>query len=227
MRIGIMFSGGKDSVNTLWYYCEQAWDVACLLSLLPKNPDSFMFQSPNERLLHAQADALGVPLLTQATPGKEEAELGDLRTLLTRAKEEQLITGVAVGALASDYQHERVTRICEELDLKTFAPLWHKDQEQLLREMIDAGFDIRMTRIAADGLDAHWLGKRLTARDVDTLVALNKKIGLHVGGEGGEYETIVLDGPLFSHPVKIKYDIDEEGAHRAELVIVEVGDYED
>ncbi len=227
MRIGILFSGGKDSINTLWYYREQAWDIGCLLSLIPANPDSFMFQQPHERLVRAQADALDLPILIEHTPGNEGTELDDLRRLLTRAKKEHDITGVAVGALASEYQHERVTRICAELDLKTFAPLWHKNQQQLLREMIDAGFDIRMTRIAADGLESGWLGKRLTADHIDRLVALNKKIGLHVGGEGGEYETIVLGGPLFTHPVKIKYDINEESTHRAELIIVEVGEYED
>ncbi len=222
MRIGILFSGGKDSVNTLWYYAEQGWDVACLLSLIPENPDSFMFQQPHEALLRAQASAMGLPILIERTQGQEELELEDLRELLAHAKQEHGIAGVAVGALASDYQHERVTRMCQELALKTYAPLWHKDQATLLRELLSAGFDIRMTRIAADGLDRTWLGRRLEETDVDRLVALKRSIGLHPGGEGGEYETIVLDGPVFQHAVTIMSEPRMEGPHRGELMITAV-----
>ena len=224
MPIAILFSGGKDSTDTLWYYAEQGWDIACLLSLIPENPDSFLFQQPHEALLRAQAAALGLPILVERTPGEQEAELEDLRRLLGRAKGEHGIAGVAVGALASDYQHERVTRVCHDLGLKTFSPLWHKDQERLLRELLDAGFDIRITRVAADGLDRTWLGRRLTGHDVDRLVALNKSIGLHIGGEGGEYETVVLDGPLFRRPVGMCGEPRMEGEHRGEFVITSLPD---
>jgi len=222
MRLGILFSGGKDSVNTLWYYTEQGWDIACLLSLIPENPDSFMFQQPHEALLRAQATAIGLPILIGRTQGQEELELEDLRALLALAKQEHGITGVAVGALASDYQHERVTRVCHDLSLKTYAPLWHKDQAELLRELLSAGFDIRMTRIAADGLDRTWLGRRIEETDVDRLIALNKSIGLHPGGEGGEYETIVLNGPAFKRAVTIVSEPRMEGPHRGELMITAV-----
>jgi ABC transporter with metal-binding/Fe-S-binding domain ATP-binding protein len=219
MRIGSLFSSGKDSTNTLWYYLEQAWDVACLLSLLPENPDSFMFQQPSRELLERQAKSLGVPILFQTTKGEKEEELADLKGLLLAAKERFRITGVAVGALASDYQHERVSRICHELSLKTYAPLWHKDQERLLREMVCAGFDIRMTRVAADGLGEEWLGRRLTLEDVEKLVALNRKYGVAIGGEGGEFETIVLDGPIFKEPIKIAFEKAMESDWRGELRI--------
>jgi diphthine-ammonia ligase len=219
MRIGVLFSSGKDSTATLWYYEEQGWDVACLLSLLPENPDSYMFQNPSSELLKKQATSLQIPLLTQYTKGEPEAELADLKELLARAKQEYEITGVAVGALASDYQQERVNRICHDLSLKTYAPLWHKNQEQLMRQLIDAGFDIRMTRIAADGLTKEWLGIKLTQDDVDKLVALNKKFGLSIAGEGGEFETIVLDGPIFAQPIAIQFDLEMESAHRGELVL--------
>jgi diphthine-ammonia ligase len=217
MRLGILFSSGKDSTFTLWYYSQQAWDVACLLSMLPASEDSYMFQNPSVELLRKQADSLQISLLLQDTIGEKEKELDDLKKLLQRAKDEFGIDGVAVGALASDYQQERVNRICHELQLKTFAPLWHKDQEKLLRELIEAGFDIRMTRIAAEGLTKEWLGKRLTAEDVDKLVTLHKKIGLSVGGEGGEFETIVLDGPIFAEPIAIEFEKKMESEHRGEL----------
>jgi asparagine synthase (glutamine-hydrolysing) len=187
--------------------------------MIPENPDSYMFQNPSIELLKKQANSLQIPSLTKTTTGEKEKELDDLKELLRKAKEEYDITGVAVGAVASDYQHERVNRVCEGLGLKTYAPLWHKDQEMLLREMISAGFDIRMTRIASDGLTKEWLGKRLTHEDVDRLVALNKKLGINIAGEGGEFETIVLDGPIFAQPIDIDYDIIMESENRGELMI--------
>jgi diphthine-ammonia ligase len=219
MPLAILFSSGKDSTFTLWYYLEQGWDVACLLSMVPESEDSYMFQNPSVDLLKKQATSLQIPLLLQSTPGEKEQELAELKILLQRAKEEYAIDGVAVGALASDYQQERVNRVCHELGLRTFAPLWHKDQEKLLRELIAAGFDIRMTRIAADGLTKEWLGKRLDEKDVDKLVRFNKSLGINVGGEGGEFETIVLDGPIFAEPIPIAFDVKMESTHRGELLL--------
>ncbi len=123
MRIGILFSGGKDSTFTLSYYLEQAWDVACLISLIPKNTESWMFQTPDVAITKLQAKALGFPLITQETNGEKEKELLDLKKALEKAKKAYKLDGVAVGALASDYQHERVNRICHELYLLCFLPL--------------------------------------------------------------------------------------------------------
>jgi asparagine synthase (glutamine-hydrolysing) len=222
MRIGVLFSSGKDSTFSLWYYLEQGWDVACLLSLLPENPDSYMFQQPSEALLRLQAESLQIPLLVGKTPGREEEELAELKDLLARAKEEYGLEGIAAGALASDYQQERINRICHTLGLKTYAPLWHKNQERLLRDLITAGFDLRMTRIAADGLTKEWLGKRLVLADVDRLVRLGKLLGLAVGGEGGEFESIVLDGPIFAFPIAIEAETVMESEHRGELRLLKV-----
>lgn len=222
MRLAILFSSGKDSTFTLWYYQQQGWDVACLLSMIPQSLDSYMFQNPSIELLKKQASSLQIPLLLQQTHGEKEIELEDLKILLTKAKEECDIEGVAAGALASDYQQERINRVCYELGLKTYAPLWHKNQEQLLREMIEAGFDIRMTRIAADGLTKEWLGKRLTLADVDKLVRLHKQLGINVAGEGGEFETTVLDGPIFAEPISLHFEVKMETEHRGELINIQV-----
>ncbi|MBR9701268.1 diphthine--ammonia ligase [Candidatus Woesearchaeota archaeon] len=222
MRIGILFSSGKDSTATLWYYLEQGWDVCCLLSLLPKNPDSWMFQNPSKELLEKQAESLGFPLLVQRTEGEKEKELVDLKELLKEAKIRYDIDAIGVGALASDYQHERVNRMAHELGLKTFAPLWHKNQVKLLRQMIEADFDIRMTRVAADGLTEGWLGKKLQSIDLKALEKLHEHTGFHVAGEGGEYETIVLDGPIFKNAIKIEFETEMESAHRGELKIKEI-----
>ncbi|MEE8401161.1 MAG: diphthine--ammonia ligase, partial [Candidatus Hydrothermarchaeaceae archaeon] len=94
--------------------------------------------------------------------------------------------------------------------LKIFSPLWHIDQEEEMREVV-RDFEIVFSSVAAYGLDSSWLGRRITLTDVDRLVQLDKKIGINIAGEGGEFESLVLDGPLFEKRIKIvDFEIIEE-----------------
>ena len=87
--------------------------------------------------------------------------------------------------------------------MKIFSPLWHKNQETELRELIHYGYKIILSSIAAEGLDKSWLGRELTLNDVDKLVALHKKNGINIAFEGGEAESLVLDAPLFRKEIRI------------------------
>ena len=219
--IGILFSGGKDSVFSLYYCLEQGWDVKCLISLKSSNKDSWMFHTPAIEMTKLQSKALGIPLILQETRGEKEEELDDLQKALARAKKKFKITGVAMGALLSDYQHERVNRICHLLGLKCFAPLWHKSQEMLLQEVIDLGFDIRIVAIASQGLNENFLGEKIDPKMREEFIALNKKYGFHVGGEGGEYESLVVDAPIFKKRIgllKTKKIISGEHTGRLEII---------
>jgi diphthine-ammonia ligase len=205
MKLGTLFSGGKDSTFATYLATVFGWEVACLITLKSENKDSFMFHTPNIDVTAIQAKAMELPLIEQKTSGEKEDELGDLFVAITKAKEEYGINGIIVGALASDYQHERVNRVCQELKLKTFAPLWHKDQAMLLKEMIDLGLDIRISSIAADGLGKKWLGRKIDMEAYKELLQLHHRIGLHPAGEGGEYESIVLYCPfLFKKKLEVK-----------------------
>src|SRR3989344_1174397 len=201
--LGMLFSGGKDSVFSLYYFLEQGWSVSCLIALKSKNNDSWMFHTPAINLVELQSKSLGIPLVLQETEGEKEKELDDLKVALARAKKEFGITGVAVGALLSDYQQERVNRICESLSLKCFAPLWHKDQTKLLKEIISLDFDVVLVGIASQGLGEDFLGKKIDEKMLESFVKLNEKYGFHVAGEGGEFESIVLDCPVFKKKIKL------------------------
>ncbi len=203
MKLGVLFSGGKDSNFVIQYYLQQGWEIKCLISLIPKSESSWMFQSVNPKIIKLQAKAIGLPLIEQKTLGKKELELKDLKKAILKAKNKFKIQGIVVGALASDYQHERVNRICEELGLKTFSPLWHKNQVQLLKQLIQEEFEIILVQIAAQGLNENWLGKRIDEKAVTELEQLSKKFGLQIGGEGGEFETFVLFAPFYKKRIKI------------------------
>jgi predicted ATP pyrophosphatase (TIGR00289 family) len=131
------------------------------------------------------------------TKGEKEGELADLTVGLEKLKKSVGIDTVVSGAVASEYQKTRIDNVCEKLGLKSIAPLWHKNQEQLVREEIESGFEIIVTACNALGLDERWLGRKLDASDLPELVRLGKQYGLSVAFEGGEAETFVLAAPMF------------------------------
>ena len=119
--------------------------------------------------------------------------------------------GVSVGAIESQYQASRVQKICDSLGLKMYAPLWHRDPEELLNEMAKV-LDIRIVKVAADGLDQSWLGRPINVNSIENLKALNRRYMVHMAGEGGEYETVVLDAPFFKKRIEIvKSEVEWEG----------------
>ena len=199
----VPISGGKDSTFAMHIMEKQNYEISCLISLRSANPDSYMFHTPNIDMTRMQAEAIGLPLIEQETKGEKENELADLKAALILAKKEHRIDGVVTGALYSNYQRERIESIADSLGLKIFSPLWHMDQEMEMRNIIDAGFKIILSSVAAEGLNKTWLGRELGHKDVDKLVALNKKIGLNIAGEGGEFESLVVDGPMFKKKIQI------------------------
>ncbi|MEM3164381.1 MAG: TIGR00289 family protein, partial [Halobacteria archaeon] len=202
MRLAALVSGGKDSSWCLWKASQQGHTVACLVSLRPENPDSYMFQSQNVHLTDLFAEACGLPLIVERTPGEKERELEDLRRALARAKERGC-EGVVAGAVASRYQKERVETLCRGLGLALVAPLWGADPLPMLREVARDPWHVLFVHVAALGLGPEWLGRRLDDAAVGELLRLRSRHGLHVSGEGGEYETLVLDAPFFRKRIEI------------------------
>jgi len=162
-----------------------------------------MFHTPNIHLVELQSESLNIPLVKMETEGIKENELEDLEKVIKEAKEKFNLDAIVTGALFSTYQRNRIETIADKLRLKVFAPLWHKDQEEEMRELMREEWEIVLSSIAADGLNEKWLGRVLTLEDVDKLVELNKKLGLNVAGEGGEYESLVLNCPMFEKKINI------------------------
>ena len=184
MRLGVLFSGGKDSTLALQYAVEKE-EVVCLITIASKNMESFMYHTPNIDVTSLQAEALGLPQITKTTEGEKEKELLDLKNAISQAKKEYAIEGVVTGAIESVYQAERVQRICYELGLWCFNPLWKHDQKTLLEELLKKQFKVIISGIFAYPLDEKWLGKQIDAKLIDRLVGLQQKYGISPSGEGG------------------------------------------
>jgi predicted ATP pyrophosphatase (TIGR00289 family) len=205
MQVAALFSGGKDSLFAVYITQQFGWEVSPLVTLLPENSDSWMFHSINIHLSELLAETLGIPLVKQSTKGEKETELDDLKHLLQGLE----IDGVISGAIASEYQRTRIEKICDELGIKSFTPLWHKNQEILLRDQVKARFQIIVVGVFASGFDETWLGRPIDEDAIDALVHLNHKYGINIAGEGGEFETLVLDGPLFHKKLVIDESVKE------------------
>ena len=204
MKVVALYSGGKDSSLALLYAVNQSWDVASLITVIPEREDSWLFHVPNVEWVAIQAEAMGIPLVKVKARGDGEEELKDLKNFLYSLKRvEEDLEGVVSGVVVSDYQRARIDRICEEIGLKSFFPLWHKDPELLLRECLHMGLEVVFVGLFAMGFNSSWLGRRLDERCVEDLKDLNRRYGINMVGDGGEFETFVIDGPLFKKRVEL------------------------
>ncbi len=220
LKLGVLFSSGKDSNYAMHIMQEQNYSIECLITIKSQNPDSYMFHTPNISLANLQAEAMGIPLIEETTRGEKETELTDMKNAILRAKEEFGIEGVVTGALYSNYQRERIEKVCDELGLKVFSPLWHIDQEKEMHQLLAIGFEFIFSSVAAYGLDKSWVGRRIEKKDIERLVRLNEKIGLNVAGEGGEFESFVLDGPMYHKKIEIReMEVVELDEYTAKVVI--------
>ena len=223
MKLAALFTGGKDSTYAIYLAKQQGHEITCLITVKSKNPDSYMFHTPAIEITELQAESMNLPHIIGSTEGKKEEELEDLKDLIIAAKEKFEFDGVITGALFSEYQSSRIEKICNELGLKCVSPLWHKDQEEEMQELIDEKFEFILVSIAAYGLNKSWLNKVIVQEDLEKFKELNKKMGFHQAFEGGEAESLVLDCPLFSKKLLIEgFEIKEENENTARMIIKEV-----
>ena len=202
MKLGVLFSGGKDSYLALQYASEEN-EIICLLTLESKKEDSWMFHTPAIEWTKLQAEAMGLNHLTKETSGIKEEELDDLKIIIESAVSEYSIEGIVTGALASVYQSTRIQKICNELNLWCFNPLWQMPQSVLLQELISNNVDSIITGVAAEPFDDSWLGRSINSSCIDDLLALESSHRINPAGEGGEIESFVVQAPLFTKSISV------------------------
>jgi diphthine-ammonia ligase len=189
MRVAVLATGGKDSALALYKVLNEDHEVKYLVSMIPLREDSWMFHYPNIRLVDLFAEAAEIPLV--------KAE--DLKRLIEGLDVDAIVS----GAIASTYQKSRIEKICEQLKLKCIAPLWHENPLNILKEIVALKFDVIVTGVYAYGFSEEWLGRKIDDATIKALIELNRHYGISLVGEGGEYETLVLDAPFFKKRIKI------------------------
>ncbi len=202
MKAAVLFSGGKDSTMAVYKAMEDGNEVKYLFSMISENPHSYMYHVPNIHITELSAQAMDIPLIKGVTKGEEEKEVEDLKNALIELKSLG-VEAIYSGALYSVYQKSRIDKLCSDLGLESIAPLWQRDSEEYMRELIDLDFEIILTGVAAEGLDESWLGRKVDEESLEELLKLNQKYRINIAFEGGEAETLVLDCPIFKKRIEI------------------------
>lgn len=199
MRLASLYSGGKDSTFALYVAEQMGHDVTCLVNVMPEDEASWIFHTPNLDVVPLMAEAMGKELVTAPSSGSEEGDMEGLRTALDGLD----VDGVVTGAVWSDYQWDRMNMVCGDLGLTVMAPLWRKDQDLLMDQLLDSGIRSVIVGCYAEGLTEEWLGREIDRAAVEELKALRERYGISIMGEGGEYESMTLDSPMHSGPIWI------------------------
>jgi len=199
LRVAALVTGGKDSALALYRAMRRGYEVVNLVTIIPQRPDSWMFHYPNIHLADLFAEAVGIPLAKAETAGVKETELEDLRRLLTQLH----IDGVISGGISSQYQKKRLDKVCQKLGLRHIAPLWHENPLTLLKEIITLKMETIIVGVYAHGFNQTWLGRKIDEGAIKDLIELNQKFQVSLVGEGGEYETLVLDALFFKKKIEL------------------------
>lgn len=221
-----LFSGGKDSSYALYRALQEGLTVGRLLTVSPQG-DSYLYHVPATDLAGLAARSIGIDLVEVRPDAFEtgdrardhaagprgdrevkplEAALDDLDGRLSDG-----VAGVIAGAIASEYQTSRITAMCDRLGIGLFAPLWGRDPWVIADELLASEFEVRVIQVAAAGLDESWLGRTLDPNALTDLRELNDRYGVHPLGEGGEFETLVVNGPHMDRRIDLEYETVWEG----------------
>lgn len=214
MSWAALTSGGKDSILSCQKAIDSGKDVRYMVTARPENRDSYMFHSANLDAVPVMARVAGMEYVEIETHGRKEEELADLKVGLAGLD----IDGLIAGAVASEYQAQRVKTITDKLGLELFTPLWHMDTEQLLDEVAER-MDAIIVVTAAEGLDEKFLGAHFNKDLIGRLKRVAAARRINLAGEGGEYESLTLNAPFFSRPITYTTQEIRSTPDRHELVL--------
>lgn len=217
MKFIALVSGGKDSIYSILQCIRNGHElVACVHLGAPESTDeeSYMYQTAASEVVKTQVEeCLQVPLLFHQRTGKslntslvyehdnKEDEVEDLYQALLEAKSRFDFTAVSSGAVFSNYQRVRIENVCRRLNLTSLGYLWRMlPQKEMLQQMLDDGIEAVLVRTASPPglLPRKHLQKTLSFLwHSGVLERLHQRYQFHLLGEGGEYESLVVDSSLF------------------------------
>jgi len=189
------WSGGKDACLATYRMMQQGHKPKALLTMMEADGQSSRAHALPLRLLKSQAGSLNIPLFAQAADDYKKSYLEALTQLKNEGIKDAVFGDIDLQA-HRDWQEE----MADIVDYKMHFPLWEEPHENLVYEFVDAGFKTIIIAVQQGVLDKAYLGRLLNRETLQEL----EKSGVDICGEGGEFHTFVVDGPIFSKEVTIK-----------------------
>ncbi len=202
MKAIALYTGGKDSHYAIIEALKKGIKVYALLTALPRRDDSWMFHVVNIKWTKLHAEAMGVEIIYHTVSGVKEKEVKELENAIKGIVREKRIDAIITGAVASTYQKKRIDRIAENLGIKHIAPLWGLNQEELVRKEAET-LEFIITAVQAYGLTEKWLGTKISRDNIEEFLATCNKYSISPVGEGGEFETFVINSPIMKKRISI------------------------
>jgi len=193
MRVFSSWSGGKECALATYRAISQGHEVLYLVNFVSEDGRRSRSHGIRASVLALQAQAIGIPLI-QVKTSWEDYE-GNFKKIVGELRDKGIEGGV-FGDMDLEEHREWVERVCGEVGVKAFLPLWGIKPEELIDEFLGLGFK---AMVIATTLEEDLLEQVLDKALVNRITNL----GSHPCGEGGEYHTFVLDGPIFKKPLKV------------------------
>jgi len=201
MKVAVMFSGGKDSTFAIDYALEKGWKIDYLLSVKPTRTDCFLFHFATVEQTPELAKILGVKhILTSCNIADPEKEAEIVKNIVITNPVDAVVLG---GTGLQETQIRSIQKALLPHGIEVFAAHAGQDHDIVMKEMIKKGYKFMITQIASDGLNKDWIGRVLDEKNMNELFARSIKYGFHCGGEGGYYDTLVIDGPIFNSRLEV------------------------
>jgi len=216
-----MFSGGKDSAFALHRMLLSGFEVPVLLTIRSKDPSSPLFHTPGMEASHLFEGLTSIRTEVVEGPDDPDKEQEVLTKAFRDLKDRYDLDAVCAGALLSDFQRMRFSEAALDAGLICYAPLWRKDGGRYMEELLSFGLDYMLVSCSSAGFLPEHLGKVMDRDLLERLMDVSAKWGSHPAFEGGEAETLVLDGPLFPRALEVKGTVMTEGEHNARFKIEE------
>lgn len=195
------WSSGKDSSFALdLVRSDGTVDVVGLLTTVNADADRVAMHAVRRSLLEAQADRLGLPLVTIEIPSHCSNEVYEARMAeaIAGARADEITHMIFGDLFLQDVRSHRENQLAGS-GISPFFPLWGRSTISLAHEIFRSGVKAVVTSVDQSQLDGDFAGRRF-----DETFLRELPEGVDPCGENGEFHTFVWDGPRFSSPIDIE-----------------------
>lgn len=200
-RIALSWSGGKDCCMALDTLIKIGYEVACLVTTVPKELGRTFGHGERTEMIKLQGEALSIPV--HFIECSYDTYTDQFVTALQTLKKQYKITGIAYGDLYLDEHRDWGEKVADAAGVESLYPLWSQKEDafQLLKNFVQSSYKAVVVRVREDVLDETWLGRSLDESFLHDV----RSTTICPMGESGEYHTFVHDGPLFSKRIQLSH----------------------